>query len=86
MEADNQKSLVGLVETLVKALVDHPEKIEVEEVSGQKRTIFKVKTLKEDRGKVIGKGGRTEKSLRTIIGGASAKLKRRSQLDFVEDD
>ena len=77
--------LKELVEVMVKALVDQPDEVSVSVVSGEQTTVIEVRTVKEDRGKVIGKQGRTAKSLRTILAGVSTKLNTRSVLQFVED-
>lgn len=77
-------NLKNLLEEIAKALVDHPEQVEVAEVEGEQTTVFELKVSKEDLGKIIGKEGRTARSLRTIIGAASAKLKKRSVLEIIE--
>lgn len=77
-------SLKELVEVMAKALVDHPENVEVHEIEGEQTTVFELKVIKEDLGKVIGKEGRTARSLRTILGAASAKLKKRAVLEILE--
>ncbi len=77
-------SLKDLVVVMAKALVDHPENVEVNEVEGEQTTVFELKVIKEDLGKVIGKEGRTARSLRTILSAASAKLKKRAVLEILE--
>ncbi len=77
-------SLKDLVVMMAKALVDHPENVEVNEIEGEQTTVFELKVIKEDLGKVIGKEGRTARSLRTIISAASAKLKKRAVLEILE--
>lgn len=77
-------TIKNLVETMAKALVDKPEAVEVTEVEGEQTTVVELKVAKEDLGKVIGREGRTAWSLRTILGAASSKLKRRSVLEIIE--
>lgn len=77
-------SLKELVEFMAKSLVDHPEKVEVNEVIGEQTTVVELKVSKEDLGKVIGKQGRTARSMRTILNAASTKLNKRSVLEIVE--
>lgn len=77
-------SLKELVEIMAKALVDQPDHVEVKEVEGEQTTVFELKVAKEDLGKVIGKEGRTARSLRTILSAASAKHKKRSVLEILE--
>ncbi|KPJ70621.1 RNA-binding protein [candidate division TA06 bacterium DG_78] len=59
--------LKELIEYIVKALVDNPEKVEVKEIAGEKSIIYELKVGEGDLGKVIGKEGRTAKAVRTII-------------------
>lgn len=77
-------SLKELVEFMAKALVDYPEKVEVNEIVGEQTTVVELKVAKEDLGKVIGKQGRTARSMRTILNAASTKLHKRSVLEIVE--
>lgn len=73
-----------LVLYIAKALVDNPDKVEVNEVSGEKSTVLEVKVKESDRGKIIGKEGRIIKSIRTIVNSASAKLDKRSTVEIIE--
>lgn len=74
----------NLIEVMAKALVDRPESVEVAEVAGEQTTVFELKVAKEDLGKVIGREGRTARSMRTILGAASTKLKKRAVLEILE--
>ena len=80
----NFESLKDLVEFMAKALVDFPDKVEVNEIVGEQTTVVELKVSKEDLGKVIGKQGRTARSMRTILNAASTKLHKRSVLEIVE--
>ncbi len=73
-----------MVEFVVKKLVDHPEEVVVNEVSGEQATIIELKVSPEDLGKVIGKEGRTARSLRTLIHAAATKSKKRAVLEILE--
>ena len=66
----------ALVEYLAQALVDNPDDVEVEEEEYDGRTIFHLYVADEDMGKVIGKQGRTVRSLRTIVSAAGMKMKK----------
>ncbi len=77
-------NLRDLVEFMAKALVDKPEEVEVNEIVGEQTTVVELKVSKEDLGKVIGKQGRTARSMRTILNAASTKLHKRSVLEIVE--
>ena len=73
-----------LIEFIVKALVDDPDKVDITEVDGEKTTTFKLKVAKEDIGKVIGKRGRTAGSIRTILNAVSTRKGKRAELEIVE--
>jgi len=73
-----------LIERIARALVDKPEEVMVTAIEGNQATVLELKVAKEDLGKIIGKQGRTARSLRTIIGAASAKERRRVILEIVE--
>lgn len=73
-----------LVEYIAKALVDHPDKVEVKEISGEKTLIYEVRVAEGDLGKIIGKEGRTAKAIRSIIAAAAMKLGKRAQLEILE--
>ena len=73
-----------LIEDIAKALVDIPEEVSVREVSGEQVTVLELKMAPSDLGKVIGKQGRTARSIRTILGAAGMKLSRRFTLEILE--
>jgi hypothetical protein len=74
-----------LVVQIAKALVDEPELVTVEAIDGSEGTVLELRVAQRDLGKVIGKQGRTARSLRTIIGAASMKLHKRHTLEIIED-
>jgi len=74
-----------LVEHIVKALVDKPNEIEVNEVQGETVTILEIKTAPEDVGKVIGREGRIANSIRTITKAAAAKQNKRITVEILSD-
>jgi len=73
-----------LIEDIAKALVDIPEEVSVAEVQGEQVTVLELKVAPSDLGKVIGKQGRTARSIRTILGAAGMKLNRRFTLEILE--
>lgn len=73
-----------LIKQIAQALVDYPEQVEVTVVQGNQTTVLELKVAKEDLGKIIGKQGRTARSMRTLLGAASAKLNRRTVLEIIE--
>lgn len=82
--AYDTSNLKDLVEFMAKSLVDFPDAVEVTEIVGEQTTVVELKVAKEDLGKVIGKQGRTARSMRTILNAASTKLHKRSVLEIVE--
>ena len=75
-----------LIEDIAKALVDIPEEVSVRVVEGEQVTVLELKVAPSDLGKVIGKQGRTARSVRTILGAVSMKLHHRYTLDILEED
>ena len=73
-----------LITYIAKALVDHPEAVEVSEVEGEQTSVIELKVAKDDLGKVIGKQGRTARSIRTILSAASTKIRKRAVLEILE--
>ncbi|MGH9601047.1 MAG: KH domain-containing protein, partial [Terriglobales bacterium] len=57
-----------LVEQIAKALVDEPEQVSVQQVDGEQVVVIELRVAPNDLGKVIGRQGRTARSLRTILG------------------
>jgi len=76
--------LKDLITYVSKALVDMPDAVQVTEIVGEQTTVIELKVDKTDLGKIIGKQGRTARSLRTILNAASTKLKKRSVLEIIE--
>ncbi len=75
-----------LVREIARALVDEPGAVDVQSVDRDDSTIFKLRVAPQDVGKVIGKQGRTARSMRTILGAVSMKLHHRYTLDILEED
>lgn len=73
-----------LVEQIAKVLVDHPEQVQVRAVEGEQVTVLELRVAQSDLGKVIGKQGRTARSIRTILGAAGMKLRKRFTLEILE--
>jgi predicted RNA-binding protein YlqC (UPF0109 family) len=74
-----------LLEYLARALVEHPDEVSVEcfeEDDGT--TVLELSVAEDDMGKVIGKGGRTVNSLRTVMRACSVRRGNRVVVDIVE--
>jgi hypothetical protein len=76
--------LRDLIEYIAKSLVDNPEEVVVKEVEGEQTSVIELRVAKEDLGKVIGKQGRTARAMRTILGAASTKDRKRAVLEILE--
>ena len=74
-----------LVELIARALVDKPEEVMVTAIEGNQATVLELKVAKEDLGKIIGKQGRTARAIRTILSAASAKVRKRTVLEIIEE-
>lgn len=74
-----------LITYIAKALVDNPDEVKVTEIEGDQTSVLELKVAKEDLGKVIGKQGRTARAMRTLLSAASAKIRKRTVLEIVED-
>lgn len=75
-----------LVREIARALVDEPDAVDVQIVGREENTVLKLRVAPNDVGKVIGKQGRTARSMRTILGAVSMKLHHRYTLDILEEN
>ena len=74
-----------LVQYLAKSLVNNPDAVEVRETEGETASVLELKVAKEDLGRIIGKQGRTAKSIRTILNAAAFRTNRKVVLEIVEE-
>jgi predicted RNA-binding protein YlqC (UPF0109 family) len=75
-----------LVSYLAKYLVSNPEAVEVRETQGETASILELRVAKEDLGRIIGKQGRTAKSIRTILNAAASRSNRKVVLEIIEEN
>jgi hypothetical protein len=73
-----------LVERMAKALVDKPEDVAVNEIEGEKTTVYELRVASTDLGKVIGKQGKTARAMRTILSASGTKIGKRCVLEILE--
>ena len=73
-----------LVEEIAEALVDNPVAVSVSAVEGEQTTVLELRVDQADLGKVIGKQGRTARAIRTLLGAAGMKLRKRFVLEILE--
>jgi predicted RNA-binding protein YlqC (UPF0109 family) len=74
-----------LVQYLAKSLVTNPDAVEVKETQTDDASVFELKVAKEDLGRIIGKQGRTAKSIRTLLNAAASRGNRKVVLEIVEE-
>ena len=79
------ESMTTLMTEIARALVDSPDQVSVETIREGEGTVLRLRVASSDIGKVIGKQGRTARSLRTILTAASMKMKHRFSLDILEE-
>jgi len=84
MVSEQGGDMRALVEQIAKALVDEPEQVTVRSIDGEQVTVLELSVSANDLGKVIGKQGRTARSIRTILSAAGMKLKKRYTLEILE--
>jgi predicted RNA-binding protein YlqC (UPF0109 family) len=76
--------MTELLEFLVKALVEEPEKVVVEELEEEGDLVYEISVADGDLGRVIGKGGRIANAIRTIAKAAAVRIDRRVIVDILD--
>ena len=84
-ESSAEPSALELITAIARSLVDKPEAVSVSQTLNETGTVLRLRVDPSDVGKVIGKQGRTARSLRTILGAVSVKLHHRYSLEIVEE-
>jgi uncharacterized protein len=72
------------IEFIARNLVDEPDSVRVEETLDENKVTLRLHVSKNDLGKVIGKQGRTAKSMRTLLTAVAAKHNKSGQLEIDE--
>jgi len=73
-----------LIEFIAKSLVDHPEEVQVRENGSGSRVRIELSVLKDDMGRVIGKGGKVANSIRALLKVAAERKGKQATLDIME--
>jgi uncharacterized protein len=73
-----------LLEFIVRALVEHPEEVEVEELEEDGDLVYEISVAEGDLGRVIGKGGRVANAIRTVAKAAAVRMDRRVVVDILD--
>ena len=74
-----------LVQYLAKSLVNNPDAVEISETAADDSSVLRLKVAKDDLGRIIGKQGRTAKSIRTLLNAAAAISNRKVVLEIFEE-
>lgn len=74
-----------LLQYLAKSLVSNPDAVEVTETQNNGASVLELKVAKEDLGRIIGKQGRTAKSIRALLNAAASRSNRKVVLEIVEE-
>jgi uncharacterized protein len=73
--------LENLLLLLARSLVEEPDKVEVSGAETDSRVDLELRVAQEDMGKIIGRGGRTIRAIRTLVKAASVKLGKRVNVE-----
>ncbi|NYF80543.1 KH domain-containing protein [Granulicella arctica] len=84
-QSNNAIEIASLITGIARALVDSPDNVLVETIPDQDSTVLRLRVAQSDVGKIIGKQGRTARSLRTILSAASMKVHHRYSLDIIDN-
>ncbi len=82
--SESKPDVIALMEHLAKAIVEAPDEVTVEPFEEGGQTVLELVVAEEDVGRVIGRHGRTARSLRTILHAAALRTRKRYQLEIVE--
>jgi predicted RNA-binding protein YlqC (UPF0109 family) len=80
----SELSLQELVEYVARGLVTKPDDVQVTEARKGDMIVYEVRVADEDKGRVIGKNGRTAKALRAIIGAAATKAEKKATVEIID--
>jgi len=84
MESGESGDVRKLVEEIAKALVDSPGDVNVQLAERDSTTVLELRVAPGDMGRVIGRQGRTARSIRTVLGAAATKLHQHFALEILE--
>jgi uncharacterized protein len=76
--------LKQLIEAIAKALVDKSDEVQVRMIENERVTVLELRVHPDDIGKVIGRQGRTVKSIRTLLDATGTKERKRFVLTILE--
>ena len=82
--AENNQDIAGLVECVVKPLVDYPDDLEITSREDGGAVLIEISVNEEDTGKVIGRQGRVIKSIRTLARAAASRNDMRVEVEILD--
>ena len=82
---NEKQQIADMLLTVTQMMVDKPDEVSVEIVETPHSIVFRLKVAQSDRDKLIGPGGRTERSLRNVLKVAGMKRKLNAALDILSE-
>lgn len=76
--------MTGLLETLVKSLVEDPDAVRIEELEEDGDLIYEITVAEDDLGRVIGRRGRVANAIRTVAKAAAVRIERRVVVEILD--
>lgn len=73
-----------ILQTIIENLVDTPDAVEIKQTDETNSVLFEIKVAESDMGKVIGKQGKTAKSIRTVMKAVAAREHKRINVEFID--
>lgn len=73
-----------ILQTIIENLVDNPDAVEIKQTDETNSVLFEIKVAESDMGKVIGKQGKTAKSIRTVMKAVAAREHKRINVEFID--
>ncbi len=73
-----------LLEYIARALVDEPDRVDVQQIESDRLIILELRVAESDMGKVIGKQGRIAKAIRTVVNAAAVKENKKVVVEIVQ--
>ena len=82
--AQNSPDVLALVTYLAEGLCDDPSQVEVTKVEERDANVFEIDVGEQDLGRIIGKGGKTARAIRTVVNAVTPRSDKRSLVEILE--
>lgn len=83
-DGESKVDLRDLVEFLARGLVDEPDEVEVTMVEERDAFVYEIDVGQQDLGKIIGKGGKTARAIRTLVNSVAPRGGKRTLVEILE--